>query len=147
MTGATPRQALDAVRVALDAAAAALTIPAPALLEIVDKSLPTAAGLAGATLVCVCTYAALPGLRSMLAAWHLCPAEAFTLLGVDRPAVRCCCCALYLLLQHRQQHAKPVHVHACRLASVGSSHIHVVIQGCSGAQPCLATSPAAGTLW
>jgi len=35
------------VRSALDAAAAALTLPAPALLEIVDKSLPTAAGLAG----------------------------------------------------------------------------------------------------
>ncbi len=37
------------MRAAVGAAAAALTLPAPALLEIVDKSLPTAAGLAGET--------------------------------------------------------------------------------------------------
>ena len=41
-------QALEPVRGTFDSAAAALSISAPALLEVVDKSLPTAAGLAGA---------------------------------------------------------------------------------------------------
>lgn len=36
------------MRAALDGAAAALSISAPDLLQVVDKSLPTAAGLAGA---------------------------------------------------------------------------------------------------
>ena len=38
----------------MDSAAAALSISGPALLEVVDKSLPTAAGLAGAPTQALC---------------------------------------------------------------------------------------------
>jgi len=71
-------QALEPVRAALNGAAAALSISAPDLLQVVDKSLPTAAGLAGVPpLPCDHCYCRV----GMRLAWRvrLCPLT--TILG------------------------------------------------------------------